>query len=1685
MTTTIVTRSGKGSPLTNTELDANFTNLKTTADAALPAAGGTISGSLIITSNLEVQGTTTSIDSTTVEITDLNITLAKDATNATQANGAGITIAGSNAELKYVSTGDKWTLNKNLSLADSIKLTFGNDDDLEIYHDGNHSRISDLGTGRLVLETNGDSIRLTKGTTENMAIFTPDGSVDLYHNNSKKFETTSGGIGVSGYVDLGVSGNRGKVGFDSNHTYLATTSSVGSIIFKNNVSSADAPQTSGDTLLTLADGGNATFSGSVATSIFLKSIGADTQTNVMASQQIGIHLQNTSNTDGNFVPIDFYNSTGFVTARIGAEFQDAGDRNTDLYFATRVNSGSLAERMRIDSSGLVSIGNDDAGSMHSNANKLVVGTGSGDQGMSVFAGTSTGRYAFARAVGNNTDAYDGGMAYDGNRNLTFHTNNNAERMRIDSAGNLIHGTTNANHHTGSSAQGITLSKTFGGLLSASRSGAQPLIVNRQTSDGITIDVRKNGTSVGGLGVIGGDDLYIAGGSTGLRFDSGVGKIYPTNGSGTVSDNTVDIGEVNYRFKDLHLSGSISSGAITASSVNASGGFLNGSNGGIRVHVSGTKFFNVTAANVARDNIMDIGAADARFKDLHLGGTISSGPISATKQITADEIQYPLIVAGTDVGNTVNQSTSSGIGVQFKLAGNSSSGDSLIGASIAAMRESATDSDSSTGLAFLVSQNDTTLDEALRIDNTGNVGIGITSLTHKLEIAGNAMLNAADAFMYLSNVGVGNAGIYVRGRATQGTLRSHTTTDFRWEIGGSEKAILNGSGLAIGTSTVNAKLHVSDATAPTFRLSRTGIGQIYQMSIDSSGRFLIQEAASEGGTKNTRFVIDDTGEIGLGKAAPEFTLDVLGGAGNTTARFANNAAEDTLVRIIAGNYQTDRDARLFLGEDNTHGMTLEYDGVANIGYIGMNDSVDPTGAYSKRIQMSRAGTEVAFMAGNVGIAVTNPAVPLDVHSNSSAEGIRVRGRSSDNIGQITLTDSGGTARNQIQGSATYLNIKTFPSSPIAFFTGGTERMRLSATGDLGINTTATDSKLHIAEDAFDQTIVKLNFSSADSSAGNYAHFGEIRLAGHSTNCNTAIRSYSNAFQNSNGALAFWTQEHGGSFDERMRILGDGKIGIKNTSPSATLEVGTLTSGQTGNMIINHEGGATPVLQVKSRTNRATISVGDNDTSGFISSENGLFSIGRNSGVNANNINIDASHNVGLGTSAPTQYINTGNFFKPSSSGTAKFVTIDGGTNAANIMLQGNITGENPLGGIYWTSTNGQSVGHRQVAAIDVQIDDYTPDGTLDGANLRFFTKPRGAGVQSPRMTLLSNGNLIFGKTADNDTSTGIRFQSNGSGSFVRDNNNVLTVNRLTGNGNLIELRKDSSLIGAIGVDSGDNLYIAGSASNHAGVYLGTNVVAPLSAGSLTDNAVDIGNSSYRFQDAHFSGTVNCGAVTASGNIASSGVSHPEFELIPSGSVGNADIRFDGTSLDIRSNSNGAHLTLQTATTERMRISNSGVVMIGLTSTGNTDGSFFRQDGRASFLPTSLSGGSAVEIARGSNGTAINFQQINGNVDVGSISVTGTATAYNTSSDARLKDNIEDADDSGETIDAIKVRQYDWKSTGKHQNHGMIAQELQKIVPEAVSGDAESEDMMGIDYSKLVPMLVKEIQSLRQRVAQLEE
>jgi hypothetical protein len=95
-----------------------------------PAAVGDNTGTLVIRGNLQVDGTTTTINSTTVAIDDLNLQLASDAPNAAAANGAGITIGGAGATFTYASSGDKWQLNKPLEINsdDGVKAVFGGTD---------------------------------------------------------------------------------------------------------------------------------------------------------------------------------------------------------------------------------------------------------------------------------------------------------------------------------------------------------------------------------------------------------------------------------------------------------------------------------------------------------------------------------------------------------------------------------------------------------------------------------------------------------------------------------------------------------------------------------------------------------------------------------------------------------------------------------------------------------------------------------------------------------------------------------------------------------------------------------------------------------------------------------------------------------------------------------------------------------------------------------------------------------------------------------------------------------------------------------------------------------------------------------------------------------------------------------------------------------------------------------------------------------------------------------------------------------------------------------------------------------------------------------------------------------------------------------------------------------------------
>lgn len=185
--------------------------------------------------------------------------------------------------------------------------------------------------------------------------------------------------------------------------------------------------------------------------------------------------------------------------------------------------------------------------------------------------------------------------------------------------------------------------------------------------------------------------------------------------------------------------------------------------------------------------------------------------------------------------------------------------------------------------------------------------------------------------------------------------------------------------------------------------------------------------------------------------------------------------------------------------------------------------------------------------------------------------------------------------------------------------------------------------------------------------------------------------------------------------------------------------------------------------------------------------------------------------------------------------------------------------------------------------------------------------------------------------------------------------------------------------------------------------------------------------------------------------------------------------NGVQLDVSwANGGQGPLRFTFSGTERMRLDSSGNLLVG-TSTVNGIGLTVNSaggTGRYLVFNTSFSGGYSAEV-----------YQYNGTT-VGSVVINTTSTAFNTSSDARLKENIADAATASNLIDAIKVRQFDWKADGSHQRYGFIAQELLPVAPEAVSVPSDPDQMMGVDYAKLVPMLVKELQSVRARLAILE-
>jgi hypothetical protein len=186
--------------------------------------------------------------------------------------------------------------------------------------------------------------------------------------------------------------------------------------------------------------------------------------------------------------------------------------------------------------------------------------------------------------------------------------------------------------------------------------------------------------------------------------------------------------------------------------------------------------------------------------------------------------------------------------------------------------------------------------------------------------------------------------------------------------------------------------------------------------------------------------------------------------------------------------------------------------------------------------------------------------------------------------------------------------------------------------------------------------------------------------------------------------------------------------------------------------------------------------------------------------------------------------------------------------------------------------------------------------------------------------------------------------------------------------------------------------------------------------------------------------------------------------------NGEINFGAGNGVIQTTTGSTSLTFGTNSTEVARCHSTGSFMINTTSvpSGDGGGAAFEKSGSLSRLKQSATSTSTIKLQ----------VYYNANGEVGSIHTSGSATAFNTSSDYRLKDDYKDFNGL-DLVSNINVYDFEWKSD-KTRSYGVKAHELQEVVPQAVNGEKDGEEMQQVDYSKLVPILLKSIQELKQEI-----
>jgi hypothetical protein len=644
---------------------------------------------------------------------------------------------------------------------------------------------------------------------------------------------------------------------------------------------------------------------------------------------------------------------------------------------------------------------------------------------------------------------------------------------------------------------------------------------------------------------------------------------------------------------------------------------------------------------------------------------------------------------------------------------------------------------------------TSTTERMRITSSGNVGIGVTTVSEKLQVDGNIRIGD-------TATGTNDNEEY---SITSGGQLVISANDSAADI--SYSALVLNAGKAGGAAASSSIVVIQTNNAEAMRIDSSGTtslrnapaGNALQFGTTSGVTYTERARVGINASNGLDFAVNGTspdvtintsGYVGIGTSSPTNQLHITAtnptvyletsGGGATDSAFVQKFSNDFYIwnKEVAG--------KLFLGTNNSTKLTID-------------------------------------STGNVGIGTSSP-FPF----SSAQAGLTLSGTSGSfptRAGALSFISQDTTSTEcHIHARDAYMAFETGTSAT------STERMRIDASGNVGIGTTSPATALDL--------VGEINFS------GNTASFPS----------NSQPRLYRSG--SSVGAYPFDAFGHlviqaRGDGSNRDIVFATGTAGANKTVITSSGNVGIGTSSPASKIHVSGSGAQEIRL---TRT-------GGGDRSYSTSIGGSLEYNIRDETAGVNRLSISTAGNVGIGTSSPTSEL-----------------TINGGATSTDVRLQ--------------NTNSGSGAGN----GLDIGLGSVGDNGYIYLYENGYFYFATNA---TERMRIDASGNLLVGKTTVNSNVVGFEAESDGKIAATRSAAQVAIFNRTTSDGDIVTLRKDGTTVGSIGSASGLYPYIGGNAGGSGDVFLvfisntSQSIRPATAAGVGRDNAIDLGASDARFDD----------------------------------------------------------------------------------------------------------------------------------------------------------------------------------------------------------------------------------------------